>query len=407
MEVKRFLEVCGERLRSAVIAIVAGVIFSLIYSLGRGEQQMRHWVAVVSIGAIVGLTIWLCVWMLLALFRDLLARQPDRIRPFLSALLYLVAGVVGWFFGVLLASRIFGQHITPRDLVTGIGAVIMLVSGGIAVVVGLVFRTIDIMKDRLAESIEKLKQHEWAEKELELARSIQKRLLPPQRIEGDGFSIAARNFPAHFVAGDFYDVVQLADGSIAIVVADVAGKGMGASLIMASVKAVLPFVGRESVEEAMQILNDKLVQELDRREFVALAYARFSPADGTLHLANAGFPDPYLVRDSSVQPLTVSGVRLPLGIRGDVKYQTMTTKLQPRDRLVFVSDGIPEAPVEGDQPFGYERLTDALRGGGSERADEWLEQWLKRIRGEVLEPLTDDWTALVLEFTARARIAAA
>ena len=72
----------------------------------------------------------------------------------------------------------------------------------------------------------------------------EKRLLPPQRIEGQGFSIAARNFPAHMVAGDFYDVVKLDDGSVAVIVADVAGKGMGASLIMASVKAVLPFVGR-------------------------------------------------------------------------------------------------------------------------------------------------------------------
>ncbi|HEY3055552.1 MAG TPA: SpoIIE family protein phosphatase [Thermoanaerobaculia bacterium] len=404
MNLRSFLAACGIRLRSAIIAILVGSIFSSIYWMGRNQGR---WIPVAVIGAFVGLLIWLCILVLLTLFRDVIARQPERVRPFLAALIFLVGGMAGWLIGVYIGSKIFGGQITLKDLITGVAPMIMLITGGIAVIVGLILRTLDLMRDRLAQSMEKLKQHEWAEKELELARSIQTRLLPPQRIEGNGFSIAARNFPAHYVAGDFYDVVQLDDGSVAVIVADVAGKGMGASLIMASVKAVLPFVGRESVEEAMQILNDKLVQELDRREFVALAYARFFPGDGTLHLANAGFPDPYLVRASSVQPLTVGGVRLPLGIRRDVTYQTMTTKLQPRDRLVFVSDGIPEAPVAGDQPFGYERLSEALRSGGGERPDEWLEHWLKRIRGEVLEPLTDDWTALVLEFTARARIAAA
>ena len=80
------------------------------------------------------------------------------------------------------------------------------------------------------------------------------------------------------MAGDFYDIVRLDDGTIVIVVADVAGKGVGASLIMASVKAVLPFVAREGAQRAMSMLNAKLVNELGKREFVALAYARFNPA---------------------------------------------------------------------------------------------------------------------------------
>src|SRR5438128_1051667 len=82
-------------------------------------------------------------------------------------------------------------------------------------------------------------------RELEMAREIQVRLLPAPRFEGAGFAVTARNLPASFVAGDFYDFVANDDGTVTIVVADVAGKGMGASLIMASVKAVLPFVARE------------------------------------------------------------------------------------------------------------------------------------------------------------------
>jgi serine phosphatase RsbU (regulator of sigma subunit) len=175
---------------------------------------------------------------------------------------------------------------------------------------------------------------------------------------------------------------------------------------MASVKAVLPFVSRGSVEETMKALNDKLVGELERREFVALAYARFSPANGTLQLANAGFPDPYLVRGNIVEPLTVTGNRLPLGIRGEVRYDTLTTKLRAGDRILFVSDGIPEASITEGQPLGYERLAEAVRIGVNAGADAWLEELLTRIRSEVREPLEDDWTALVLQFTAEARAVA-
>ena len=360
-----------------------------------------------GVGAIIGLAIWLSIMLLERLFHPAIEKLPDSYRTAFHGALFLVAGLVGWFGGVLIASLVFRGQINLRGLMSRGALPYIFVTGGLVVVVGLVFRALDIMRDRLAESMKRLIETEWARKEIELARSIQTRLLPPQTIDGPGFSIAARNFPAHLVAGDFYDVVQFDDGSVAVVVADVAGKGMGASLIMASVKAVLPFVGRNSVEDAMSVLNEKLVQELGSREFVALAYARFFPADGTLQLANAGFPDPYLLRSNTVQALAVGGVRLPLGIRKGARYQTLTTQLQQHDRIVFVSDGIPEAPVESsDQPLGYDRLADALCVGDHERADDWLEDLLTRIRSTVREPLEDAWTALVLQFSSGARAAA-
>jgi phosphoserine phosphatase RsbU/P len=371
-----------------------------------GTSHGKELLAVAAVGAVMGVVIWISITTLLVLFSPSIHRLPQKYHQPVYGVLFLFAGLFGYFGGALLAKLIFGRIINIGGMLRVRALPYMLITGGLVVVVGLVFRTLDVMKARLAESIERLKEHEWAEKELELARLIQTRLLPPQSIVGPGFAIAARNFPAHLVAGDFYDVVNFDDGSVAVIVADVAGKGIGASLIMASVKAVLPFVGHANVEEAMDRLNAKLVHELDRREFVALAYARFSPSDGTLHLANAGFPDPYIIRNSTVLPLAVGGIRLPLGVRRDVKYDTLTTKLEPGDRLVFVSDGIPEAPVDGDQPLGYERLAEALRTAGNQQPDEWLEGLLARIRKQVLEPLSDDWTAVVLQFNSGARIAA-
>jgi serine phosphatase RsbU (regulator of sigma subunit) len=121
----------------------------------------------------------------------------------------------------------------------------------------------------------RIKEQEFAERELALARTIQKRLLPPETVIGNGYHIIARNLAAQYVAGDFYDVFHLADGTLDFAVADVSNKGIGASLIMATVKAILPLIaeGREPAQTLTE-LNRRLHGELPRHAFVALAYGR-------------------------------------------------------------------------------------------------------------------------------------
>jgi DNA-binding transcriptional regulator YhcF (GntR family) len=104
--------------------------------------------------------------------------------------------------------------------------------------------------------LEELVARELGRRELEMARDVQRRLLPPPEVSGPGWQVAARCLPARVVAGDFYDVLRHADNSVDVVIADVAGKGFAASLIMASVKAMLPFVTTEGgVAEALTNLN--------------------------------------------------------------------------------------------------------------------------------------------------------
>jgi len=271
---------------------------------------------------------------------------------------------------------------------------LLLVTVAITVLVGLIAHGYYQLRVSLEASIEKLKERQYEEKELELARSIQSRLLPPPMVEGDGFVITARNLPAHFVAGDFYDVLRHEDGSVGIVIADVSGKGLGSSLIMASVKAVLPFVANGAVDETLRTLNRQLIAQLGPREFVALAYARFHPASGKLRIANAGMPDPYLISGSSVTPISLSGERLPLGVRADVAYDWMEVQLQPGDRFLLVSDGIPEAPLANGDPLGYDALHQTLVG--MPPGDGWIDTLLERVRAQV-RGIDDDWTAVVLE----------
>jgi serine phosphatase RsbU (regulator of sigma subunit) len=375
------------------VGIGLGVLFASFYAVARPD----HAAPVLAAGALTGAFISLGIHALHGLFAERIDRLSPRWRVAARGLLYLIGSTVGWLVGMLLSSYLFGLGLTVDDLLHGDFAFMIGVTGTVAVVVGLAFYAFEVLQQRLARTIAQLKEHEWAEKELELARAIQSRLLPPAFVEGSGFAIAARNLPARYVAGDFYDIVRLDDGTIVIVVADVAGKGVGASLIMASVKAVLPFVAREGAQRAMSMLNTKLVNELGKREFVALAYARFDPADGSLELLNAGFPDPYIVSSEGVRALTALGERLPLGLRRDALYEPLRAKLEHGQRIVFLSDGIPEAPVNGE-PLGYERVASILGAmNGDAHGEAWLDAFLADVRSAVDAGLDDDWTAVVLE----------
>lgn len=255
-------------------------------------------------------------------------------------------------------------------------------------------------RSRLAEvrAREAEKTQALAARELELARSLQQRLLPPSSRRGAGFRLEARNLAAQVVAGDFYDYFRLPDGSLAIAIADVSGKGMAAGLIMASVKAVLPLMAAErSVTACVQALNHKLQQELSDRSFVALALVRYDPEAGIVEMANAGLPNAYVLRhDGRVEEPVVPQPRLPLGLRRDVAYQSVRIELAPADRLLLLTDGLPEALTPDGDVFGYEALAASLVFAEADPAG-WLDRWIGTLRAATRDELTDDWTAVLLE----------
>jgi serine phosphatase RsbU (regulator of sigma subunit) len=223
--------------------------------------------------------------------------------------------------------------------------------------VGLVMHHNQKRKDRLLAAQARLREHEFAEKELEIARSVQQRLLPPPEIDANGFHVSARTEAAHIIGGDFYDVVRLDDGSLAVIVADVSGKGMAASLIMASCKAAVSLLAtsaRETVD-VMRALNAKLCDDLQKREFVAMVYVHCDPSRSRIEIVNAGMPDPLLINNGSCRAVVCGGDRLPLGIRLNRHYEKVSVDLGHGDRLLLFSDGLPEALVNGD-PLGYVRV---------------------------------------------------
>lgn len=247
--------------------------------------------------------------------------------------------------------------------------------------------------------LDELVAQELGRRELEMARDVQRRLLPPSELSGPGWEVASRCVPARVVAGDFYDVLHRADGSVDVVVADVAGKGFAASLIMASVKAMLPFVtSKGTVAESLTRLNRRLVPELGRGEFVALTLARYRPEDRSVELANAGAPDPYLVRPGRApQPLSAPGPRLPLGIRSEVAYSSLSIQMAEDDRLLLITDGLPEARDAEGEPLGYQALESMLFDDPSTGTpSSWLTELFERVQLRTGRLPEDDWTAAML-----------
>jgi Stage II sporulation protein E (SpoIIE) len=377
--------------REAILSTLLGVGVVFLMFLQRSEAF--GWRLAIY-GGLTGFAIYICCRTLHRLVAEPIYRWEILPRPLVAGILYCFGGALGWSVATVLAQATGLIHFTfeRRDIL-----IALAVTGGLGIVFGLAFYSFGFLEGRLRESVERLKEAEFAEKELELARDIQSRLLPPPIVEGEGFRVTARNLPARFVAGDFYDVFHLADGNLGLVIADVSGKGIGAALIMASVKAVVPLVaaGRSAADTLTQ-LNRKLSRELAPREFVALCFARFDATRGTLEIANAGLPDPYRLReDGSAESLPTPGARLPLGSRRDTAYESLSVQLGRADRVLFVTDGLPEAPTRAGEPLGYEALAGHIASSAAE--GPLLDRLFDSVRSATSETLEDDWTALLLE----------
>ena len=388
----------GAVARSTAISALLGVVVVFLTTISR--REFWGWRLVVY-----GLSAGFLVYVFCYVFDNSLG---DRIRArrlvpdtLVGIPIYFAGGCAGMLAATALLSAAGWM---PFRMDAGDLRVSLFISGGVAIAAGLLFYSFGLMRTRLRESIVRIKEQEFAEKELVLAREIQSRLLPPPELSGDGYRISARNLAARFVAGDFYDVFRLSDGALGIVVADVSGKGMGASLIMASVKAVLPLIAEgRGTGETLSRLNGKLHADLGAREFVALAYARFEPGTGVLEISNAGLPDPYLlIAGGAAEVLSVSGPRLPLGARREVEYESISISMKTGQRLLLLTDGLPEAPTPGGDPLGYEILADLIPRLSASTGD-LLDTLFASVRQASGSALEDDWTALALEALAPGR----
>lgn len=232
--------------------------------------------------------------------------------------------------------------------------------------------------------------------ELEVARQLQRDLLPRRVPELGSYRIAHSYRTANEVGGDYYDFVLLPSGRLAVMVGDASGHGMAAGLLMAIANATLRLAMDldPRPEPVLLLLNRSLCRTGDRRAFMSMFYSLLEPESGELEYACAGHPFPLLRRaDGSIEELGLGG--LPLGLREDIAPAAKTVTLSEGDTLLLYSDGLPEAVNAEVLDFGYERLRALLLEGGTvEQIHERVRSALDRHLGN--QPLADDFCLVVL-----------
>jgi serine phosphatase RsbU (regulator of sigma subunit) len=197
--------------------------------------------------------------------------------------------------------------------------------------------------------------------DLEIAREIQKAMLPPGRFRAPGADVAGFSRPANTVGGDFYEILPLGDGRLVMAVGDVAGKGSPAALLMALLLAMMRTLNDERLEPAELIarLNVQVCRQAPGSRFITLFYAVFDMNTGSLTFVNAGHTPALLLRNrGEIERLHEGGVAL--GLFDQSTYTAGRALMQPGDLLAVYSDGITEAENPAGRPFDERGLEDVL-----------------------------------------------
>ena len=198
------------------------------------------------------------------------------------------------------------------------------------------------------------------QRELAEALKIQRRLLPQQVPQIDGWELAVSWQPASGVGGDCFDTIRFGDARLAISIADVVGKGIPAALLMSNLQAAVRAFASEVVDprELCHQVNRILCGNIAEGRFISFFYALLDAATSTLTYTNAGHYLPMLIRgDGSIDRLGVGGP--VLGVIADAEYEQAHVALASGDRLVLYTDGLTEARNAEDEEFGEQRLLDS------------------------------------------------
>ena len=227
-----------------------------------------------------------------------------------------------------------------------------------------------LLASQVAIIIDKVMLHEQLiekqrlETQLEVARQVQLELLPPRDPQLEGFDISAYNFPTEEVSGDYYDWVRIYDDQIGIVIADVAGKGVPAALLMAFLRASLRAASHigYAPQISMSKVNYLLWESIERNQFVTAFYGILDATNRTLAYSNAGHNPPLLIdADGKTRFEERGGV--PLGMFRDSRYYEYYATIEPGQMLVLYTDGVTEAMNPSGEEYGGQRLiAAALRG---------------------------------------------
>jgi sigma-B regulation protein RsbU (phosphoserine phosphatase) len=281
-----------------------------------------------------------------------------------------------------------------------------------------------------ARLVEQITQEQWLRHELDIATAVQRRLFPEKPPELARLELAGVCHPAGGVGGDYYDFIELDDGKVGIAVADVAGKGISAALLMSTVQASLRSQAQSvngRLTDLVSAMNTLLHRSTDASSYATFFYAQFDQGNGLLTYVNAGHNAPLHLRPvaraaqgaakgffstgeapalaaESNQGIEAAGINTLtaggpiIGIFQDCCYEQETIQMHAGDLLIAYTDGVTEAWNPNEEEFGEARLRGVLAESMDMSAHDLTDKIVTSVRDWCQDkPLHDDLTLVVMK----------
>ena len=237
--------------------------------------------------------------------------------------------------------------------------------------------------------------------DLQIARDIQRILLPAESPKIAGFEISGINVPARQVSGDYFDYVKVDDERLGVVIADVSGKGVPASLIMAICRSVLrsQAIGNPSPADVLQKVNRQLYPDIKEDMFISMAYLIFDHTRGSVTLARAGHDAPLIYTHKSETVALLKPPGMVVGIDSGDVFDRLTkdvaVTLERDDCILLYTDGITEALDDEGNEFGLERTIEAVRASAKQGAQAIVARLIDELRTFVGSTAQNDDITLI------------
>lgn len=242
--------------------------------------------------------------------------------------------------------------------------------------------------------------------DLEIARDIQRILLPSAAPNIPGFEISGINIPARHVSGDYFDYVRVDEEKLGVAIADVSGKGVPASIIMAICRSVLrsQATGNSSPADVLQKVNRQIYPDIKEDMFISMAYVILDHVRGTVTLSRAGHDAPILFDHATHTATPVKPPGMVVGIDSGSVFDRITgdfaLSLKRDDCLLLYTDGVTEALDANGDEFGPERMIESVSASAPEGAPAIITRLIDDLRSFVgAQPQNDDITLIAIRKT--------
>ena len=243
-------------------------------------------------------------------------------------------------------------------------------------------------------------QRREMQRELKIASDIQKNLLPRKIPDVKGCSIAVHTEAARAMSGDYYDIYKLDKDKTALVICDVVGKGVPASLLMVMIRTVIRFISsrKRGAEDILNVLNKGLTKRIGTDQYATLSITVIDEVSGQVDFSNAGHSPMLYFNDKEGEFSPIDTMGLPVGVEAKETYLKKTIQLEKKDIIVLYTDGLPETRGENGTLYSIDTLKKLIidhKEKSVEKIVEIVENDIKKFKGPL--DLVDDQTLIVVK----------